>query len=337
MTKYPDEDNKVRILELDFTKGILVILMIIYHSINYFSPATSPRNYLLFLPTSFTMISGFIITNIYKTKYIHSSDTLTTRLVSRSLKIFILFTAVNMAALLIFPRQYNGVELNVELYLRNWVSIYILGGSRQAALEVLLPISYLLLISIPILKLITKYTYFIYGIILVSIIFCMTAEHSHNSIYNIDLVSAGIVGMAIGLIPQRAITDFMQRSFIILLLFFSLNIISYYAFGDMYIIQIYSTMVCITLIYAIGSRIDLQWWYSKQVRLIGRYSLLAYIIQILFLQIIVKTNLRNVTESSAVINIVLVIFMITWLTIICVEYARSKSYAANGLYKMIFG
>ena len=55
---------------LDFTKGVLVLLMILYHWINYFVGISGPvYTYLRFIPPSFIFIAGFLIANVYPTKY----------------------------------------------------------------------------------------------------------------------------------------------------------------------------------------------------------------------------------------------------------------------------
>ena len=55
---------------LDYTKGVLVLFMILYHWINYFVGIEGPvYPYLRFIPPSFIFIAGFLLANIYPTKY----------------------------------------------------------------------------------------------------------------------------------------------------------------------------------------------------------------------------------------------------------------------------
>ncbi len=60
-----------RIPALDFTKGALVLLMVLYHWINYFvgPEVTYYYKYLRFLTPSFIFIAGFMISNVYLSKY----------------------------------------------------------------------------------------------------------------------------------------------------------------------------------------------------------------------------------------------------------------------------
>ena len=63
--------EKSRNSALDFTKGALVLFMVLYHSLNYFrlDRGGPYLTYLRFLSPSFIFISGFLITHIYRSKY----------------------------------------------------------------------------------------------------------------------------------------------------------------------------------------------------------------------------------------------------------------------------
>src|SRR6267154_2261480 len=71
---------------LDFTKGALVLIMVLYHWINYFYGPHDNR-YLRFLTPSFICITGFLISNIYLSKYDISDPRLPKRLFQRGAKI----------------------------------------------------------------------------------------------------------------------------------------------------------------------------------------------------------------------------------------------------------
>src|ERR1051325_736043 len=55
---------------IDFTKGTLVLFMVLYHWLNYFvGPQGHYYNYLRFLTPSFIFISGFMISRIQLSRY----------------------------------------------------------------------------------------------------------------------------------------------------------------------------------------------------------------------------------------------------------------------------
>src|SRR5580704_11951643 len=83
-----------RISALDFTKGMLVLIMVLYHWINYFYP--HDNRYLRFLTPSFIFITGFLVSNIYLSKYGASDTRLSRRLAERALKILGVFVVLNV-------------------------------------------------------------------------------------------------------------------------------------------------------------------------------------------------------------------------------------------------
>ena len=65
----PDE-KKERVAALDWLKGALVVFMVIYHSLNYSGDYTAAAFRLMaFLPPSFILITGLLLTNSYLSRY----------------------------------------------------------------------------------------------------------------------------------------------------------------------------------------------------------------------------------------------------------------------------
>src|SRR5579872_443944 len=76
-----------RVPALDFTKGALVLIMVLYHWLNYFvGPQGDIYKYLRFLTPSFIFITGFLISNVYLSKYGIADPRIPRRLVQRGLK-----------------------------------------------------------------------------------------------------------------------------------------------------------------------------------------------------------------------------------------------------------
>src|SRR5215475_549582 len=77
---------------LDYTKGALVLIMVLYHWLNYFYVTQADIfRYLRFLKTLFIFIAGFLISNIYLSKYGVFDPQLPPRLIERGLKIIAVF------------------------------------------------------------------------------------------------------------------------------------------------------------------------------------------------------------------------------------------------------
>src|SRR5271169_3039523 len=93
----PASSSPGRIAALDFTKGALVLFMVLYHWLNYFLGLHgSIYRYLRFLPPSFIFITGFLISNAYLSKYAISDPRLPKRLIVRGLKILGIFVFLNL-------------------------------------------------------------------------------------------------------------------------------------------------------------------------------------------------------------------------------------------------
>src|SRR5947209_3560903 len=84
-----------RIPALDFTKGALVLIMVLYHWLNYFY-GPSDNRYMRFLTPSFIFITGFLISHIYFSRYGIAAPKLPGRLVQRGLKILGVFVLLNI-------------------------------------------------------------------------------------------------------------------------------------------------------------------------------------------------------------------------------------------------
>ena len=154
----------VRIPALDFTKGALVLIMVLYHWINYFLGPHDNR-YLRFLTPSFIFISGFIISNIYLSKYGIADPHLPKRLIERGLKILGVFIVLNLMRGFVSPGHTNANTLTTHDWIRSLIDIYVLGsgvGGGQAkavAFFILVPIGYLLLLSAGLLVLSRYYRF----------------------------------------------------------------------------------------------------------------------------------------------------------------------------------
>src|SRR5882762_4894676 len=87
-----------RVPAIDFTKGALVLVMVLYHWLNYFIATEGDfYRYLRFVTPSFIFITGFLISNVYLSKYEISDWQLPKRLIQRGLKLLGVFIFLNMA------------------------------------------------------------------------------------------------------------------------------------------------------------------------------------------------------------------------------------------------
>src|SRR5947209_8358962 len=111
---------------LDFTKGALVLIMVLYHWINYFiGPQWEYYQYLRFLTPSFIFITGFMISNVYLSKYETAGPRLSKRLFTRGLKLMAIFLALNVARIFIVPVLGSSVVVQNLLAFRNIFTVFV--------------------------------------------------------------------------------------------------------------------------------------------------------------------------------------------------------------------
>lgn len=330
------QDNIIRLTErvdaIDFTKGILVICMVIYHSLNRYG--IFPNRYMQFLTPSFIMITGFIITQIYFPKYWNNMIGAKMKLAIRSLKILLLFTLLNVVGLLIASENHYGIAFELEDFFENWINIYLIGSPLAVAFDILVPISYTMLISIfiPTHKMVKAYLLTFSAITIFSV--CSLMWYYGVSVFNLNLMSAGIIGMALGLIPiplinvfGRSWIKFTSLIFIYGICFFS---------GHNYFTQIFSTILALLIIYSIGVKINLKCLAQKQIILLGQYSLLGYILQIVYLRITFLLLSKWHIDKPNIIITILSITIISYISILLLNFARPRFKQIDRFYKTVF-
>jgi peptidoglycan/LPS O-acetylase OafA/YrhL len=270
-----------RDLPLDFVKGILVIIMVIYHVMNYFSTA-SPEDFghIRFVSGSFIFISGYIIAIFYENKYRIDKTGTSKRLVLRGFKLLIIFTLLNILINLTGIGNPNKAPLGVQQYLNNLTAIYALGNPRFAAFLILLPISYILMIS-PFFLFFNRSKKFL--IIIISITaFCFSFLHINSN--NLGLGIVGLIGLAVGMIINELERSFFikSRAIIFCCLLISVCLMGYLSNNVMtYSIGI---MIVLKLFCDFGKTVNLRNQINQIIILFGQYSLVCYITQIVFLQ-----------------------------------------------------
>jgi len=127
--------SKPRLTYLDLTKGFLVLLMVVYHSLNYTRQYQLAFLYLSFLPSSFILITGFLLSRVYAPRYVPGDRSLMIRLFLRGFRLLLLFTGLNLIAQFVRSPAY-GHSVGVAAFFQNWSDIYLFGSSRLAAFDV---------------------------------------------------------------------------------------------------------------------------------------------------------------------------------------------------------
>ena len=326
-----ESEKGSRIVALDMTKGVLVVFMIIYHSLNYTTQYYLAFRYMAFLPPSFILIVGFLLSNVYSVRYDVSDLRLHQRLTGRGVKLILLFTLLNIAALISRGQPVR----NLELFFGHLPEIYVAGAGRFAAFEILLPIAYLLVLA-PVLLLIDRIHRATLPLTAVSFFgTCVLLDASGVSSLNLNMLGAGVLGMLLGRFPLAKL-DLLRRFWPIpLLLYFSLFAADS-ASGHTYALQVMSACAVLALIYGLSAKFDTPSWPQQRLLRLGHYSLVSYIFQIAVLQVLVRLFGRP--EPWSVEFFVLLFGTLVLMTVLveCVEWARTRSSGVQTFYKAVF-
>jgi hypothetical protein len=319
---------------LDLTKGILVILMVVYHSFNYTTEYHLGFRYLSFLPPSFILITGYLLSTVYRRRYQAGDRGLVGRLLIRGGKLVVLFTVLNVIAQFVRSPAY-GRSVGVEAFFQQSYEVFLLGsGGNTAAFEVLLPIAYILLIGPVLLALAHRYPLLLILLTLLIVITCIALDLRGKSIANLNLVSAGLLGMLAGwFVPNpHMLSRYVWIPLLAYAAYFPISL----ARGYVYFIQLLGAGIALALIAGVSMRIGERTWWQPRLNRIGQYSLLSYIAQIGILQILSRFYGRPDPWSPHGLGLFLMTLMMTALIVECTDWIRTRSSGAERLYKVVF-
>lgn len=320
----------------DFTKGVLVLLMLGYHWMNYFvSTEGAIYSYLRFVTPSFIFIAGFLIANIYPVKYGWGSPQVSKRLLIRGCKLLGLFMILNVTANLMFANNYKGAMPGIDSFLHNASDIY-LSGNARSSFWVLVPISYLLLLSAAIFSMGNASKYVLLPLCTFMLLCAVLLNMYGRSSANLELIAIGLLGMAVGLFPIQTINKWAQHSYIVV----GLNVaylLAIMTWDALYYLQVVGVCVSVMIIYSIGMKSVLWSTIQSKIYLLGEYSLFAYVAQIGLLQILYRglpllhlqvTALWVLSFTGAV--------ALTVMTVKALHWSRGKWLCIDKMYKFAF-
>lgn len=322
-----------RIVALDFAKGILVLIMVLYHWMNYFYP--HDNRYLRFLTPSFIAITGFLISNVYISKYAFRPN-VPRRLVQRGLKLLAVFFVLNLTRNLLmhgsFLQQISKGSL-MDIYV---VGTGVGGGQTKAiAFSILVPISYLLILSAPLIAASRIFRYAFHAACLCCLMGVAISHVKGIESSNLELLAIGFLGVVAGYLPIEKINTLVRHWFLLIVAYgFYLAAIS--VWNVLYVIQIFGVSLSLMIIYRLGQNSSEPGSTRACVVLLGQYSLVGYIAQIAILQSL-RIALNYVSWEPVVLGLSFALgFTLTIFSVEVLDRMRGKSTAFDKLYKAVF-
>jgi hypothetical protein len=324
---------------LDFAKGALVLIMVLYHWLDYFYGPHDSR-YLRFLTPSFIFITGFLISNIYLSKYDVSSPKLPKRLLQRGLKILGVFAVLNVTRNLLVQGSSLSQASPSAWSIRNLVDVYLTGGgleegqAKAVAFFVLVPISYLLILS-ALLVVVSRFYRYTFYVVCLFCLLCTVALNFMGFHTYLELLTIGLLGVITGYVPVERVNALVRHPYL-LAVAYVLYLVAITIWNVIYPLQIIGVYLSLMIIYLMGQHSGEPGKVRGTILLLGKYSLLGYISQIAILQLL-RFGLSRIGSEAVVLVLSFVLaFALTIISIELVDRARAESTTLDSIYKLVF-
>ena len=325
-----------RIPALDFTKGVLVGFMVLYHWLNYFVGAESNvYRYLRFLTPSFIFITGFLISHVHANKYGAANPKLSARLFWRGLKIIAVFVGLNVLIGLLFPDYSVRNIFAGHSLLSSLKDVFVSGnalyGARKTtAFTILVPIGYLLVVSAGLARLKWNGFYVAGTAVLLCTIFLALGVQS----VNLELVMIGLLGVMSGHIPNVLTT--IREHPLLIALSYGAYIAAITILDVSLPLRVIGVCLSLMLIYVIGAAGGDTGRFQRWLLVLGKYSLFAYVSQIAILQLLHRGLAHSNLGVGGLVASLLAAFALTIISAEVVDLARPKSKVVDKFYKAVF-
>jgi hypothetical protein len=338
----PAAGKSGRIPALDFTKGALVLIMVLYHWLNYFYGMQGDiYRYLRFLTPSFIFITGFLISNIYLAKYGITAPQLPKRLAERGLKLLGVFLLLNLARTLLQSGADRAKIIADHSSVRSVLAIYVVGSNlgsgldKTIAFSILLPIGYLLILSAALLFACRYYRYVFHAVWLLFAVATLTAGVIGVHSANLELLTIGLLGVLSGYLPIAKINALVRHPY-----FLTAAYLGYVAaitvWDVIYPLQVVGVCLSLMVLYLMGEAGGQPGRIRSSIILLGKYSLLGYIAQIAILQVLHR-GLRHVSVSELVSVLAFAAAVaLTFFVVAATDSARASRAGIDRLYRAVF-
>jgi peptidoglycan/LPS O-acetylase OafA/YrhL len=330
-----------RIAALDFTKGALVLIMVLYHWMNYFLILNwTYYRYLHFLTPSFIFITGFMISNVYLSKYSPADPRLSKRLFTRGLKLMAIFVLLNLARIFVISVLGTSVLVGDPLDPRNFFAIFVSGNLPIAAgklvsFSILVPISYLLMFSGALMLPFRFYRYTFHAVCVLLLMSLLILGWTGAQSPIVESITIGMLGVLLGFMPIEKINNFVRHPYTLAFAYLCYTI-AVTIWNVPFPLLVVGVLLTVMLIYLIGASGSEFGRIRGEVILLGKYSLLGYISQVAILQVL-SALFRRVDLGSAVFVIsFFAAFALTIVSVEVVDRARAKIASMDRLYKAVF-
>ncbi len=322
-----------RLLGLDVAKGALVLVMVLYHWMNYFIGLDSGLyKYLRFLTPSFIFVTGFLISHVYLSRFTAGETHISGRLIRRGLKLLAIVLFLNAAAEIAGKHAVGARLGGGSLTSLAWAYLM---GFAPVAFSVLVPIGYLLILSAGLLIVSRRFPgvfHLVSAALMITALVCEWIEFQNGYL---DMLSVGMLGVSTGHVRIEALNRLLQRRATILITY-AAYVAAIAKWNAVYGLQVAGVCVNLAILYWFGAgRLTPPVLKRVLIRL-GEYSLFAYIVQIVVLQILCRSAHVFGAGIPSVYVALLVCAACTVLSVEAMDHAKRRMPALNRMYIAVF-
>jgi len=258
--------------------------MVAYHVLSIATTAgTEAFRYIRFISGSFIFISGFVVVRFMWERFARAPRATSLRLLRRGLKILLIFTVSNFAIHASGFGNAAKTRLGAMGFVENAATIFVRGDGHLSSFLILLPIAYMLMLAPLFLTTARR------GAVLVLVLGALLltalalADSLADSAPVMQLLLIGLCGLCLGTpVVGERLVGASRRGLLSTVIGLLLALWLAGRFTDPLLTY------CVGLMFVLRFMYDAVRWlpdrFLRLAALVGRYSLLAYMFQILIVQ-----------------------------------------------------
>jgi peptidoglycan/LPS O-acetylase OafA/YrhL len=247
----------------------------------------------------------------------------------------VIFTVLNLLAQLVGRNKPSGPggQFGSEFF-DYWIEIYIMGGAA-AAFEVLLPIAYVLILA-PIVLLLARAGRWLALIAALAVVVAAIAvEHWGEQFPNLTLLSAGFLGIIAGSLSGQILR--LGRYWLVLVAAYLAYAIGMRSMPQTAATQLLSASLALFAIFASCAALGTRGFSRQRIVMLGKYSLLSYIFQIAFLQVLHRL-IGKYAPWSAPFFLEMIFVLIAMICVVEItNWLRAKNRPFAFFYNAVLG
>lgn len=325
--------TRKRLLGVDFAKGVLVLVMVLYHWMNYFVGFDSGAyKYLRFLTPSFIFLAGFLIAYVYQPRFNAGDNRIPVRLVWRGLKLLAIVLVLNAT----MQFAVAGHSIDPRWWQAPWERLWSYStGSAPLSFSILVPIGYLLIASAGLLVVARRMPALLHVITGALIAISFWCEWARVPNGYLEIFSMGMLGVSAGYLPIEAIHRVVSHRMTVLAVY-AAYLWALTVWNAIYLLQIVGVCLNLAILYAGAGIPPSGHGVSGLLIRLGEYSLFGYIAQIAILQILHRLAPALGESGGTPALLLLIALAATGLSVSILDWVRPRVPAINRIYTAVF-